>query len=518
MKYVVSKFSEKIYSIESTINSEITDAKHIMYGLAISISEMDLINNPSKLNALIHNFDPRYNHDEEVSIPFVGLTVINSSGNEVTNTVKRNGLHNNHHFSNKTCLKESGSEPFSIKVSPIRKGNYSKVIIIPINMKIEDINGNYAGIICSGLVLSDLADKLKLRYGYSRQVSGIKIVNFPSYDSFHIDVNTLSKLDLLKSLLFENDIFFVHKLSKYPLYLEVQLKHYYLKQSIERFLVFNFVFILLVIIGIYYLVNYYKNPLEIVHKKLSSLNQAINSEARGVYLPHPITDVTEQFIPRKFAREVENMIDSYYNLHLERTSPEAQHNEIQKKIVNLIFIEQHFLTSQKTKISEEKLYLNKLLSIVEEENITMNIIDFLEQTSRYLSEYYYETNITIAVEKKDRKDFNFKKSALIEAIFNIFTFTMREKLDTEKLNFNIKAKFIDKNDFPTITIEVDYKNSKDALGWSSGPYYVHTSLLSIYLLAKENKLFFNISKKADKILFILDPISKKIEFYNMVLA
>lgn len=58
-----------------------------------------------------------------------------------------------------------------------------------------------------------------------------------------------------------------------------------------------------------------------------------------------------------------------------------------------------------------------------------------------------------------------------------------------------------------ITIEVDIcGDGLAALGWSSGPPYVYNSLLSIYMLARENELFFNIARDNNKMLFILEPM------------
>ena len=69
-----------------------------------------------------------------------------------------------------------------------------------------------------------------------------------------------------------------------------------------------------------------------------------------------------------------------------------------------------------------------------------------------------------------------------------------------------------------ISIEVNISQESSAtLGWSSGPSYVYAGLLPIYLLAKENNLFFDIRRKENKLFFILESVNKKVQFYNEAL-
>ena len=159
--------------------------------------------------------------------------------------------------------------------------------------------------------------------------------------------------------------------------------------------------------------------------------------------------------------------------------------------------------------------MNKLISIIDEEPSSFSLEIFLKQVTDYCQEFYHELNIEVIVVKKDQKNFTFKHAALTETIFHIFTFITRGNFDTDNNTFTLKAHFLNKNSFPSIIIEAPLsEGSLTGVSWESGPSYVYTSLLSIYLLAKENKLFFNIAKKDNKIIFTLDPIDKKIGFYD----
>lgn len=524
IKYVMN---QKIESIEATINSEISDAKHILYGLATTISEGNLINNPQKLKELVENFDPRFNLDGETSIPFAGIIVINKEQKETSNTILpdfHKHIQEQQNFSTRACIQEQRKEFFKINVSPIRIGTYVKEEIIPINIKIADYKYNYIGAICSGLIVRELNEKLKFRFFYSKHIDGIKISNFnKAFFDKKLKLDNLTTKNLFKSFLLKNDYIFIHKLENFPFCIQVKLKQTSFSAYIYRFLnyslvIFMFFATILLLFSKRYN-NKYIAPLEPVQKKLHSLHQALNTENKVLLeLESNCLSTEEFFSANHFAKDVNDLIDGYYTMFLERLSPKTNNNEIQKKILNLIFLEQHFLSSQKTKVSEEKLYLNKLLSIVDEEYTTMQLADFLEKISCYCSEFYHEIKIKVIIDKKDIKSFKFRKAALIETIFNIFTFITRSSFDTDKINFITKGKFIDNNDFPTITIEAEIKDNSDAMiAWELGPDYPHTSLLTIFLLAKENNLFFNIIKKDNKILFVLDPIAKKIEFYNLAM-
>jgi hypothetical protein len=184
--------------------------------------------------------------------------------------------------------------------------------------------------------------------------------------------------------------------------------------------------------------------------------------------------------------------------------------------LDLALTEKHFLSSKKSNIDDKKkLYLNKLINFIEEEYTTASLEDYLEEVTNYCGEFYHEINYKVIVEKKDKKSFVFKYTALNEAIFNIFTFIVRGNFEFCNNPITIKGSFTKECSFPFITIESTLSDTQSStLGWMSGPSYVYSGLLSIHLLAKENNMILNIISKENKILFILEPLNKKVEFYN----
>ena len=182
--------------------------------------------------------------------------------------------------------------------------------------------------------------------------------------------------------------------------------------------------------------------------------------------------------------------------------------------MNLIFIEQHFMTLQKENICKEKLYINKLNSLVNEPYVNLPLEEFLGQFCDYCAEFYHELHIKLVIEDSDKRNFSFKQAALIETLFNIFILILRTEFDSEE-PLVVKAKFTEDNLFPTISIEALLnEGNSNSLGWEFGPYFTHTSLLSIYLLAAENQLLFMISQEGNKIIFKLLPIEKELKNYH----
>ena len=179
----------------------------------------------------------------------------------------------------------------------------------------------------------------------------------------------------------------------------------------------------------------------------------------------------------------------------------------------MALIERHFLPFNRTaSTNEERLYLSKIESLINEDSTSMSLIDFLRQISDYCCEFYYDNKIKITASEDAQESFVFKHAALSEAIFHIFTFISRAGINQNDSVINIKGTFVNKNKLPIITIEVDIcGDGLAALGWSSGPPYVYNSLLSIYMLARENELFFNIARDSNKMLFILEPMFLKEE-------
>ena len=135
------------------------------------------------------------------------------------------------------------------------------------------------------------------------------------------------------------------------------------------------------------------------------------------------------------------------------------------------------------------------------------MIKFLEEIISYCSEYYSELRIKLIIEDASYRQFSIKHAAITEAIFTIFTSIIRIGEFDEEV---ILKGYFSNNTSPTISIEASLQDSLlRPLGWKLGPNYIHSGLLSIYLLAKENNFFFHIEQKDNKIIFLLEPIDNE---------
>jgi len=518
MEYIRYDINSKFISIEHTVYSEISKARHVIYGLASSLSQESIVPENIRVNNLVDNFDPR-SHDR--SIAFSGLIVFDIKGVAVADTVlpeckaklKREGLNE--------CLKIP-KDFLELEVLPIRKAKFIPGLIIPLSMRIPNLKDKQSGTICSGLGLQELEEKLKLRYVRSKYINYIKIQDY-NYRrkveryQFEGDKSNLTISSILKDYFLGRNLIIQKDIEKYPFSMKIEIKTEYL----EKFLGIGMLFCLgsvTIILGVFFFLytviqDNIKGCLMPVYKKLSIFNQSVYKR--------DMNDYTEsEFNLNKFSEEINSLIDNFKSAQLSNKLLSIKQSEstFKQKLLNLVLTEQHFLFSNKrTSVGEEELYLNKLMSIIDEEAITLPLKEALEQIAEYCNEFYYESNIKVLIKKEDEKSLVFKQSALTETIFHILTFINRGNFNTDHGELLLKGSFIDDNIFPTIVIETQLsENNPTSLGWSSGPSYVYTSLLSVYLLAKENNLFFDIERSEDKISFTLDTLDKKIAFYNQV--
>lgn len=506
-QYIKHRFSEKVLSIESLFNSEIANAKHVIYSLGITIAEAPISGASHEYKDLINNFDSRNNFDEEITIPFGFISFItdsevNTLSSTATNVQKN--LYNRSYIEFNQCIKESEKESYKVKISSPRIGLSLKERIIPINMTVIDIHNRYVGQICSGLIVKGLLQKINSYFGYSRHINGVRIAINYNKD---MSLESLNMSRILRSIILGRDIVISHQLHKYPLAIEIKLKHSFFIQSTLRFILFSLsvliIFSMIVFIIYKQILCYYEFPLQKIKKKLNALSKIIEDKKHTTISSRETSCLTIVF------SRINEIIDDYQYIILEGSASKAQNKEIQKKILDLIYIEQHFLSLNKLNIAEDKLYAYKLSGFIKEDPITLSTYDFLQQFSNYCTEFYYEIGIKLIVASKDRKDFTFKQTALIEVIFSIFTFIIRSGFDIDDEIVTLRARFLGSDDFPTFTIEVIMKGFGNTLGHESGPQYAHTGLLGTYLLAKENKLFFDIEKVGDKMKFSLNPIGSE---------
>ena len=96
---VLQGYVDKINSIESTLESELLIAQQVLYGMAVTISQDDLMNNNSKLKELIQNFDPR-NNINAISTLFSYFLIYNAEKKEIFNSLIPESHNKIHHRNN----------------------------------------------------------------------------------------------------------------------------------------------------------------------------------------------------------------------------------------------------------------------------------------------------------------------------------------------------------------------------------------------------------------------------------
>ena len=229
-------------------------------------------------------------------------------------------------------------------------------------------------------------------------------------------------------------------------------------------------------------------------------------------MPQFYTAHSHEFCLQHLSQAINHIIDYCAILHcnVEKDTLVNPAIELRHNILNLILTEHHYCSSNKNNnMKSSDLYLNELKRQINAKEQSLNLKEFLEEVTQYCMEYYSELKINLVLTEEDDKNFNFKHSALTEVIFNIFTVITRIG------RFNIDDEIILKtishnNTLPNISIEVlTHESSPCPLGREFGPSYVHTGLLSTYLLAKENNLFFHIEQKENKIIFLFVPIDNE---------
>ena len=503
--------------IESYLNEKFLDYKIILYNTANSFSKKLVYTNKEFMDELSNVF--LYKAEYSLTLPISGFAFINEDVGIISGEDLRGNLAKYDHIKKMPeYVLESKKEPFKINLLNIIYGSFIKELIIPITISVYD-GDKYIGIIWTGIKIKDLNQQLTLRFGNNEHFGSITLLNNKNHIPkgnyiFNQLDDTLSFVNILKYLIKNEQLILNKNLKDYPFSIELEIKSQYLKSFLGINILLNIVYLIILIIAIFLLYiiinNYYKAPLLLVYKKLAFMNKT----SKEILMLSDNSLLISKFDPNEFAEDISSLLDHYYLL--QKDSYNRSDLVIRKKILDLALTEQHFLSSKKNTISsEEKLYLNKLLSYIEEDSRTISLLQYLTEVNNYCCEFYHEINCKIIVGKKDDKSFVAKYTALTETIFNIFTFIIRGNFDIYNKAITIKGSFVKGNNFPLIIIEAYISNDKSStLGWSAGPSYVCSGLLSIHLLAKENNMILNLKKKENKILFILEPINSKIEFYE----
>lgn len=503
--YRKKEMNQMLDTIEDSAILKILNAKGMIYQLALSLAQEPINTENQRVRDIVMNFKP--NPGYEGSLPMLSTSLLDAGEIVIITNLAASRLHKSIHLTNfPECKKLTTNAAFKLNIGNVAVADNDKSLVLPLSMKVDNLNKQHVATICSGLLVDKLNELLKLRYGAVLYADKINFVNKSDYNLSDEDMTrkvneVFSIKSLIKSWFQEERLLLYRGLKGYPIAIEILLNEdfFYYKIRLKPIYYISLSFILFFIFYFIWLVNknYLTTSLLYVSRKFSLLNNDVNNTN---------ADLIAEFCPIKLANNVNDLI-----LHvdaLKQDENNLRELEMRKRLLNLVLTERHFLPYNRTAFtSEEKLYLNKLEALTNEEDISMPLVDFINQITEYCCEFYYDMKVKVIIQEQDKRDFRFKHAALTETIFHIFTFISRVGLDQEGNIIIVKGGFINESDLPVITIEVDISNnSLLALGWSSGPPYVYNSLLSIYMLAKENELFFNINKENNKMSLILEPM------------
>lgn len=523
IQYSLEKVNEDVnyrfINIESYIDEKFIDTKFKMNHLALSVSKDFIYRDVKFINELFSYLVPKPGYPVATTYGLGGFYNKNMEIVAGTNIDSKEWSKTWDIKVFPDYLMETKKVPFKLQIGKIIYGKFLKELVIPLSISVTNANGEYIGLIWTSLLLKNLNDQLTLHYANNEFLDSIILRNNKNYDTdsdyvFHGLDDNFSARAILKSLVQGDDVIIHKNLKNYPFTVELKVRPEYFKSFLGINILFHIVGLLigLIVISSAFIIvnNYYRIPLLYLHNRLNFINKA-SQKADEEPDAFP---VIKRFSLNNFTKDITQLLESYYLL--KKDAIKQGESEIRKKVLDLALTEKHFLLSEERNASrEEELYINKLINLIEEDHVSSSLSDCLDKIIDYCCEFYHEINCEIIVKKKDNKVFSFKHSALNEAIFNIFTFIIRGNFEVYTNPIIIKGSFSEKSSFPFITIEAPISDGQSStLGWMSGPSYVYSGLLSIHLLAKENNMMLNIKREEDKILFILEPLNKKIEFYN----
>lgn len=520
-KNIHRRYSNYFSSIEHGIYESIANAEYLVYGLANLLSENQVINNRHYVEILIRSFNPDNRNYNDVVNTMVDIILVDNQANILANTSFPKGdfyKYLGHKF--ELCIKESNNNFLQLNILPIRnaESNYNTAeLIIPINMPFSNNNRERLGILCSGIRISSLNNKLKLLYEKEDWVTNIKLVNLDDNNTSSVNSldSLLSPLTMVNILSSNSTIVIYKQLLKYPFKLKVEIKTEAFIAELRDSIIHYFSYLAIILFFAYFFLKVVKDtiqePIYIAHKKLHMLVKTIGKVPIEI-IKETDTIALQSFDPDQFCIDVDKLINHCYSLDFNECNRYVNqtNDEIKLKLLNMILKEEKFLPFMKVIPNDkEKLYLNKLFNLIEEEKEICYLPEFLEQTIAYCSNFYEDlSKIKIIIENKDYRNFICKKSVLCETIFLIFTFILKDKCNMIESEFIIKASFDEGKDLPKIKLELhNYVGMASALSWYSGPSYVYVGLLPIFILATKNNYFFDIKEIDEKLCFILDPIN-----------
>jgi hypothetical protein len=219
----------------------------------------------------------------------------------------------------------------------------------------------------------------------------------------------------------------------------------------------------------------------------------------------------QQYDPDQFCIDVDRLIQHCYSLGINDCNQflKSSSNEVKNKVLAILLREETFYPFIKNELQDqEELYLTKILKLLNEDDQEIDLQAFLIFAQAYCVDFYPQLKYADIDHDQTTGKFTCKKNILLETIFLIVTFLIKDKCNFEESSISFSSKISNKNPQKfNICIEMsDCVGMASALDWYSGPSYVYTGILPIMVLAVKNNFFFKIEYENNKVSAILEYI------------
>lgn len=494
--------------IENNIFVSIQNGKQVLQGLAYLISKNEIKRENKRIHSIIKKFDPQSQSFK--SIPFSALVIVDENYLSVACSTENFDTFKQIDFSESMCIQSLKDSSLSFNIGPITTGFYSKKLVIPLGAAMYK-KGKFLGAICSGLSISSLQSYFNDIALYE-SFSEITLANKKNETKDKTLSKTLILKKVVNNILFDEQAKIKKSITNYQYEIIATLRldslHLQLKEKLKICLYYSVLFISCLLSIFIIIKRFYSSPLNSIKEMILKLpEKVLSKEISQNLLLHQSgsVDITPAILNETIAHLTKQLQTFYENQEKAKFEQYAQ--EIRRKVLHLALIENHYSPLEKiSKAKGNALYSNFLSILVNEEPREMSLKDYFGEIINYLKEYFYELRIKLNFDDTQDRVFNFKYSALTETIFHIILFIQRSALDSDEENseITINAHFRDQDAYPIISINSKLNpNTQKPIGWEAGAHFSYQSLFSVYLLAKENNLSFDIEEEGSEILFIL---------------
>lgn len=528
--YSISLYSKNIYkkyqnyfsSVEHSVNETIINMQYLMTGLSQILAKYEISGDMDHIRNLVLSFNPKEQNDINLSSLTVDLILLDAQSNIIMNTsIDQFNLVPKFKEKFQKCFDEANNQMFKLNVLPIRSAerNYKTAeFIIPLNMSFHDSAGKRQGILCSGIKLQNFNHKLNILHGNQEGALSIQLINLNEIN--RIQQTYLEELQhinvLLKALIKGGDLVISKKLERYPFYLSVKISSEELVSDIKSNIVYYFSYLIITLFFAFLCLRNFKQsiqePIFQAHRKLHLLVKALGKAPISA-IRSPENFLLQKFDPEQFCIDVDQLINHCSSLDLDQCNHLLKNStdEIKNKVLAALVKEEKFLPFIKTQPEDqERLYFAQLLHLIDEKEQKCDLEDFLNFTQAYCIDFYPDIQkIELITFNAQHSEFSCKKNMLLETIFLVVTFLMKDKCNLEDSKITFIGNMPEDSQLPVISIEMtNYIGMASALNWYSGPAYVYAGILPIIILAIKNNYFLKIDSSQSKIMVVLEPIHK----------